>query len=275
MNKVNFTPEQIQNIIELYVEKHTSMAKIGLQYGVSKTVIKRVLTEQQIEIRKDNHTYQADYNKFTKIDSVEKAYWLGFIAADGCVFIRDENASIILNIQEKDIGHLEKLKKFMNGNMPIKTHVQNEGFSNNTPMCTLTFNSKTMAQDFVRHGVPNKKSLVLQPPLIDEQYYLPYILGYFDGDGSIFELTSGEWGINFEGTKEILEWINNLLKVTTHLEQRNNNGKNNFYIRCGGYEKPYQIMKKLYDSCSCHLDRKYQKFEKLQLVVSNRNIRNN
>ena len=45
-----------------------------------------MLRENEIEINKDKHFYKADYNKFEIIDNPEKAYWLGFLAADGCLY---------------------------------------------------------------------------------------------------------------------------------------------------------------------------------------------
>lgn len=116
------------------------------------------------------------------------------------------NSSVIINIHQKDIEHLEKFKKFMNSNVNITKHIQNKGFSNNTPMCKIIFNSNEMSKDLEDKGVVPRKSLILNIPKIDEQYYLPFILGYFDGDGSIFKASQGNnYGINIEGTKEILE----------------------------------------------------------------------
>lgn len=263
MKKINFDEEQIQQIIKLYVEEHISLTKLAKQFNVSRTVITRIIKEQHIDIRQDNHSYYAEYRMFKNIDNAEKAYWLGFIAADGCVFEREDNASIKLNIHERDELHLIKLRTFLKGNMPIKHIIQNAGFSNNTPMVRIDFNSIEMVEDFKKHGVTPRKSLNLKPPLIDKQFYLPYILGYFDGDGSIFE-NGNEFGINIEGTKETLDWINSLLNISSSLEQRKESDKNNYYIRCGGIQKPYNIMKKLYNSCPVHLDRKYEKFLKLQ-----------
>lgn len=93
----------------------------------------------------------------------------------------------------------------MNSNNPIKSIIQNAGFSNNTPMSRLVFNSKKMVYDFINKGIVQRKSLVLKPPLIEEKYYLPFIMGYFDGDGSIFKTQNKEFSISIEGTKEILE----------------------------------------------------------------------
>ncbi len=264
MKKVIFTKEQEEEIKKLYIQDHISMTKIGEKFQVSKTVIRRILTKQTVEIRTDNHTYKANYRAFQNIDSAEKAYWLGFIAADGCVFERETNGSVKLNIHQRDEEILIKLKNFLQSNVPIRHIIQNDGFSNNTPMSRIDFNSLEMVQDFKQLGVPPKKSLILKPPLIQEQYFLPYIAGYFDGDGSIFQLKNNEWGISIEGTKEILEWINSILHISSILEQRNiNSDKNNYYIRCGGTKKPYEIMKKIYESTPVHLERKYQKFLEL------------
>lgn len=83
------------------------MEKIGKIFNVSKTVIKRVLTENQIPSNLDHHKYKCDYDYFEVINSYEKAYWLGFLAADGCNYQREHNASIILNIHQQDIEHLK------------------------------------------------------------------------------------------------------------------------------------------------------------------------
>lgn len=80
----------------------------------------------------------------------------------------------------------------MNSNVKIIDHIQNQGFSNNSEMSKIVFNSISMARDFIKAGVPNKKSLILKPPFISENLYLPYILGYFDGDGSIFSFNNGK-----------------------------------------------------------------------------------
>lgn len=58
--------------------------------------------------------------------------------------------------------------------------------------------------------MPNK-SKSLQKPKIKEEYYLPYILGYFDGDGSLVKFANGEYNLNITGTKATVEWINQIL----------------------------------------------------------------
>ena len=86
---------------------------------MAKKTIKRILLENNIPIRNDNHSYKANYRIFENIDTPEKAYWLGFIAADGCVYVREKNATIRIAIKSSDKEHLEKFKKFMESDVKI------------------------------------------------------------------------------------------------------------------------------------------------------------
>lgn len=275
MKKIIFTNEQVKEIITLYTIDKLSMKAIGEKYGVSKTVINRILMENNISKKQDNHIYQCNYDYFENIDSDEKAYWLGFLAADGCNYRRETNATILLNIHQKDSDHLIKFQASLNSNIPIKNLIQNDGFSNNTPMSRFAINSMKMSKDLEKLGIVPRKSLILKPPIIDEKYYLPFILGYFDGDGSICKLkqyNNYEWSI--QGTKEMLNWINSVLQLDCKLRQRNpNSNLNNYYISIGGTNKIYNILYKLYNSCNIHLERKYLIYKELETVVLKRNFK--
>lgn len=272
MRKIIFTQTETKEIISQYLNGK-SLREIGDNFLVSKGVIKRILIENNIKMRQRTPKYQAQYDIFEIIDNPEKAYWLGFIAADGCNYQREHNASIVLNIHQKDIDHLQKFKEFCKTNAIIKTYTTSAGFSNNTPMCKLVLNSKKMSQDLANKGVVPRKSLILGPPKIDSQFYLPFILGYFDGDGSIGQANNSNFFISIQGTQELLTWINEILDLSTTLETRNDDGKNSYYIRCGGIQKPYHILSQLYNSCEVHLERKYLIYQNLKTVVLNRNIK--
>ncbi len=276
MKKIEFSQEQIEDILNKY-QNNWSQQKIADFYKVSRTVIKRVL-EIQCEgliIRNRTSKYKYQQDIFEIIDTAEKAYWLGFLAADGCNYQREHNASIILNIHEKDIEHLEKFKQFCHTDAEIKSYIGYKGFSNQTPMCKITLNSKKISNDLIDKGILPNKSLILQPPHILKEFYKPFILGYFDGDGSISKTSQyNNYSISIQGTKEILTWICEVLDWDAKLEKRNINSNNNsYYIRCGGTNKPYQILNQLYNSCEIHLDRKYNIYKTLETVVLSRNTK--
>lgn len=280
MQKKIFTKQEVENMIDLYQNQHKTLQQIGENFNVSRTVISRIFKENNISTSNKQRKYYAQYDIFEQIDSKEKAYWLGFIAADGCVYKRQESAgggdTLVINISAKDQELLEQLKIFMKSNANIINHVQNAGFSNNSQMVKINFNSKKIVSDLINKGIVPNKSLVLKPPLIEKKYFLSFILGYFDGDGSIFKFNEGkEFGFNIEGTKEILNWILETLKINLPLEKRYDDGKNNYYIRCGGINKPYEILKQLYDNHGnlyC-LSRKKELFQELSTVVLSRNTK--
>lgn len=169
MLRKELTKEQVEYVIKVYTEDHKSMALIGqaLNPPVSKTVIRRILTENGVAINTDNHKYKADYRKFKEIDSAEKAYWLGFIAADGCVYTRESNSTIRIAISSNDRGHLEKFKTFMNSNVNILDILKTTGFSskeNPSAQSVIAFNSNDMAKDLIAVGVVPNKSHYLRPP---------------------------------------------------------------------------------------------------------------
>lgn len=272
--KIIFSTQENEQIIDLYLNKNKSLTEIGDLYKCNRTVIKRILLENNIKLRQRTSKYTANYDIFEIIDSTEKAYWLGFLAADGCNYQREHNASILINLHQQDIDQLQKFKKFCNTNANIVSYITSAGYSNNTPMCKIVLNSKKMSIDLANKGIVPQKSLILQPPKIEKKYYLPFILGYFDGDGSLYKTSQyNNYSLSIQGTKEILLWICEVLNIDLPLEQRKNSDKNEYYIRCGGTNKPYQILQQLYNSCECHLERKYQIYKKLETVVLNRNIK--
>ena len=61
-----------------------------------------------------NRKYNLNENYFEVIDTEHKAYWLGFIFADGYISSRDNGFE--LSLKGSDIEHLHKFNKFMEHN---------------------------------------------------------------------------------------------------------------------------------------------------------------
>lgn len=73
-------------MVDIYFkyENNWSQQKIAQFYSVSRTVIKRILNQSDLLLRQRTKKYYNDDDIFEKINTSEKAYWLGFLAADGC-----------------------------------------------------------------------------------------------------------------------------------------------------------------------------------------------
>lgn len=256
MKKIEFSNQDIQDIILMY-ENNCSLKLIGEKFNCDQGVIKRKL----VELNKYNpdrrcKKYSLNDNYFEKIDSEEKAYWLGFIAADGSISKRDTAGSTLtfnLNVQDK--LHLEKFLQAIESKAIIKEK-EGSGFGEGTTIASVTINSTKMIEDLGKYNIVPKKSLILIPPNINPIFNKDYIRGYFDGDGTIYK-SGTNFIIGFVGTKEILTWIKQELSVDNKLEKRKEDNKNNYYFRIGGTKKVLNILNKFYLEPKVYLERKF------------------
>ena len=87
-NKIqNIKNNKLQNIIQDY-QKGCNSYELGNKYGVDSTTIIRWLKESGIHIRTNSEChkiYSENFNYFDDINTMDKAYLLGFICADGFI----------------------------------------------------------------------------------------------------------------------------------------------------------------------------------------------
>lgn len=223
--------------------------------------------------------YNYNKNYFKEINSEEKAYWLGFLYADGCItrFYKNEklkSMSLELTLKEEDKGHLFKFLNSLESNVPI----QNKTIKNQYKACRVVINCTEMCRDLINLGCTPQKSLTLTFPsneILKEGYIQHFIRGYFDGDGCVYynktdvyhkakkkSYLQKHFSVSFVGTYNLLTSMKNILinnkinvseKFTTTGEayQMYIYGKNNIL-------KFYEF---LYKDSSVFLKRKYEKFQ--------------
>lgn len=111
-------------------------------------------------------------NYFHVIDTDEKAYLLGLLAADGCVGDEDR---VTLGLQAKD-EHLVTFARDRIAPLHKITRVESRKF------VSFSVQSRQLAEDLSRWGIVPRKSYVLAWPNLGK-FQRSYLLGYFDGDG--------------------------------------------------------------------------------------------
>lgn len=126
--------------------------------------------------------YTVDEQAFRIVDSCESAYWMGFIAADGCLSINTHTGSktVSIALSSKDCGHLEKLKRFLNHTKPLST-ISRGGYQS----CRIEVYSSKIFASLENLGIHPRKSLDFIWPKVPENLSSHFIRGYFDGDGHI------------------------------------------------------------------------------------------
>jgi hypothetical protein len=128
--------------------------------------------------RKSNRTFQLNVNYFNKIDSKEKAYWYGFLWADGSVY--KNNFELCLQARDKHV--IEKFKKDIESTHSIKKHYKYNTYR-------FLFASKEFCNKLNLLNITERKSYSSLLPKIEDKYFANFLMGLFDGDGCFCEPT--------------------------------------------------------------------------------------
>lgn len=212
--KVVFAQLDINYICSSYPEKTTvDLASI---YNCCESTIKRILVENNIPIAKaKRRSIIKHHNYFHEIDTIDKAYYLGLLIADGNVVQsktrvnREKTISLQLNNKDKYI--VEQFAKELGAS---KNKVK-EYTTDNRNECYFRFSSNEMAKDLEQYGIIPQKTFDTYLPIISDNL-MPHLLrGIFDGDGTnyIYYHKTGtpNMRFGFYGTKKICEDIMNYL----------------------------------------------------------------
>lgn len=243
---------QVKEIIDKYQNKQ-SQKSIAKEYGLDKGTIKRLLLKNNIKIRtlsEASRKYSYNDNIFETIDSHEKAYWLGFIAADGCII----NNRLDIGLSIKDYNHLVKFKEFVESNAPIRTYKVKS-----YDCCEFTINSRKIINDLFNLNITPNKSLNLKPPDISEEFYFSFILGLFGGDGGFCVNNQNTLSLYFCGTLEINKFIVNFLdkKLNIKINLREDKRHNNHYrFSISNRKNIIKIAESMYCNLNIFLERK-------------------
>lgn len=233
--------------------------------------IYRTLLRNNIVLRDRGETVRlpVDHNYFEKIDHQDKAYWIGFLLADGGVFGNE----ITINLQARDYKHLKRFKTCLKSQHKLKKIIS----SFNSHQYRFKFRSTKMVQDLSKWGVIPNKSLVVNMPKLPEKYVPHLVRGIFDGDGCISSYMRGNnitYGFTIVGaSKSFMLSLKQLFvdslgpKFGNFYTQLQNGpkGKNPLYIIAyQGNIKVKTICDWIYNDANIKLDRKYKLYLKLK-----------
>jgi len=157
-------------------------------------------------------------NYFENIDSERKAYWLGFIFADGCVSeIKGCSKFLSICLSRKDREHLELFSKDINSSIKIHDYHNKHDFS------YIRLYSDKISNDLIKLGCTPRKSLILQYPILNKNMDRHFIRGYFDGDGCVSHHNNGARGgprLSIIGSEIFLDEMQNKLHEHLGIKKR-------------------------------------------------------
>ena len=237
-----------------------NLTKLGKRYGIkTKSTVSKILKEANIDVyNTSNHTC-VDETCFDKIDTEEKAYWLGFMYADGCIYTNEYRLE--LSLQGKDIEHLYKFSKFLCATKNIVKFYKN--YQKNRDRCRVSIRSKHLWDGLNFNGCVPKKTFKLVFPsdkILPKELVRHFIRGYIDGDGCLCITHPEKIELSLVGTKDFLQGVvkNMPLKKPYPIYKRKNIYVLNFW--CGTAKS---LIKYLYENSTIYLTRKYEIYEKI------------
>jgi hypothetical protein len=254
----------LQDLIDEY-QSGKSLAKISETSGICRRTLSRHFKAKGVEINQDGAKYIYDTHFFDKIDSEEKAYWLGFLYADGS--ISSSGIDVSLGLKVSDRTHLEKLRDRVSPGKPIAEKQVRLGVKT-FGAATYCMTNRVIHDQLIALGCPPRKSLILTFPtedLVPTSLLRHFIRGYVDGDGSIglYVSARGEELTHFSvlGTQQFLEGIQDVFQK--HIPEYSKssiklgNRSKAFFFQKGGRHAVKNILDYLYRDSSISLDRKY------------------
>lgn len=214
------------------------------------------------------YKYNKDY--FSKIDTEEKAYWLGFLYADGCVneLVKNgktQSMNLELTLAEIDREHIEKFAQAIETNVPIKQrvttckgkqYVSNRIIISSTKMCKDLCDLKC---------IPNKTYNVRLPDdsIVPNCFMRDFIRGFFDGDGCIHDKKNQKGlSVSFTGMEcmliDIVNFLvkNKIINVKPKIYKDKRSNACSFFIY--GDNNTKDFLDYIYKGSTIYMNRKYE-----------------
>lgn len=252
--------QRIKYAVDYYQSNDkATIGSTAKKFNVGDKLLSTALTE--LGLRKKpipNNNFTLKHNFFDAVDTEEKAYFVGFIFADGCVSVRNNKISAItiaLNARDRDI--IDKFSNAINN-----TNIVSIRESNNRKIVSLSITSEQMANSLCMLGVmPQKTYKAKSLPQVPEEFIIPMLRGFFDGDGGI-HYSKDKKRIQISATAYSEEIVKEFQQKIDCLIQKDKSNKitgveNKYNAIWNGRTQSIKILHLLYDDAEVYLNRKY------------------
>lgn len=252
--------------LELWKQYNGSLTTFCKEHKMSMKHFITFLKKNGIVVPNKQNETKFNEHVFDVIDTEEKAYWLGFIYADGYISsISDDkkhNYSFELSLKEEDTEHLQEFNSFMGhkyNNVKINyTKCDNKIFKR----CRWSVKNKHLWKTLNSYGCTPKKSLTLEFPdkniFKSEDLIRHFIRGYFDGDGCLSWVNKEHTKISFSvlGTESFLQTCKKLVFNKGSIYK----SSSNTFVYNSSNQIAFKNAFILYNNANIYLERKYQKY---------------
>ncbi|MEJ2250058.1 MAG: LAGLIDADG family homing endonuclease [Candidatus Lokiarchaeota archaeon] len=206
IKKFGEVPRGLSNLIEYYIESNHNL---------------------KLTPRQQYHTYNPDLDEFyfDNIDTKDKAYWLGFLLADGWISVSHNDGKldrIGFALQKSDIDSLYAFCDALG--------LDKDKITPKEDLYQIRFGCQPMIERLLEIGFMDFKHGEAFPfaSTLSEPFYKALILGFYDGDGTTG--TSKIDNTNYKFLKQIKDDFNIEFKIH---QRKHREGKNLYNLFLG------------------------------------------
>jgi len=262
ISRQKYSMEELLTFAEYLNDGHSlkeTSEHFNINYGTLKSnLTKHGLREPSRKV--NNKTSEQNLDYFNKIDTHEKAYFLGLMFADGYIYTNayktSKTCGIALQLEDKYI--LEYFKNELKCTNNI---------SNYKNSAKLAITDNDLYYDLEKLGIKEQKSnLDYDFPNIDEEFINSFILGYFDGDGCITIKASKAIVVSICCNSQYFlsqfqDILLNKYGIETNIREEQGNRKNPIFILYfKGRVNQLKLKNIIYKDSKIYLSRKHEKF---------------
>jgi hypothetical protein len=279
--KKTLTDVEKIDLVTLYLDG-VSIKELSKKYDRAESSVRDLIKRRGVKLRpltEVNRKFEIHEDFFNVIDTDEKAYFLGFLYADGNV--KTNKNMVVLVLKESDREILERLNKLIHVDKPLFLEKnKRDGDRENTVGIRIC--NKNITEKLIKHGChPNKTFTLTFPEWLNESLYSSFIRGYFDGDGYIGIIRDSRKdknGVQYDkyyhkftltGNEVFLREVANVFKqyldVNTSFEIRYKDRDNGIVtMTIKGGNQIIKLYDFLYTKSNLFLNRKHEIFKKIK-----------
>jgi len=255
--------ETIKKVVSLF-KSNISPQKIGEILDLNPSSVRNILHKEGFNL---NHrgpkSLIGNENYFDNIDSEDKAYFLGWLMADGNISIYNNQYFLKIHIseQDRDISDcfMEKIQS--------KNKIRIESMEDKKYI-SISLSSKHMCQSLMSYGiVPRKTGFEDIPNNINKNMISHFIRGYFDGDGITCIKKNKRSG--FISSKVLLDKIQSILNINKKEFHPSNTKNENIFYFLIGKDESRKLYDYMYNNATIWMKRKR---ERMDIICGNTEI---
>ena len=197
--------------------------------------------------------YAVDAEFFSRIDSQEKAYFLGLLYADGTIYSSKGNYKVSLVMKDRDI--VWSFRKYLGSEAPVKEYKKG--------LYEVHICNKKIVEDLVALGCTPRKAKTITLPSLSSRFVSHFVRGYFDGDGSVGFRKTGNSFVSIAGNETFILQLGRVIYDNTGVTPHVYPNDKTCQLIIRAWDGVVDVLDWFYTEARVFLNRKYNIYQEV------------